>query len=57
MLNIMINDSDINILIISHPQTFNNSLGSECYDVSTSSFTVWWGRWGEEGRGGVIDLG
>ena len=34
MLNIMINDSDINILIISHPQTFNNSFGSECNDVS-----------------------
>lgn len=41
-LNIMINDSDSNILIISHPQTFNNSLGSECYDVSG----------GGEGEGG-----
>ena len=57
MLNIMINDSDINILIISHPQTFNNSLGSECYDVSTSSFTVWRGRGGRGDWLGMWRLG
>ena len=48
MLNIMMNDSDINILIISRPQTFNNCLGSECYFVSADSA-------GGGGGGEVID--
>ena len=45
-LNILINESDINIVIISHPQTFNNSVRSECNDVSREGEVV-----GDSGHG------